>query len=77
VEKTEKEYGRVSALQVNRFNFESGSEVSVYVPQIEISEYYPSSGKSKRESFYCITNTELEALQYAIKSRDNIKENPL
>jgi hypothetical protein len=79
----DKEYGKVTAMKIQRLNEDTKTLETVYFPQFEVIKYKPSTGNTISETFVCISDdktqsgvvecdTELEALQIAMKFRDNL-----
>ena len=79
-ENTSIEYGRVSALKIGKFNEDLGKIKYTYMPQIEIVEYRDDNGETVSQKFVCLScdketvkfDKEIDALQYAIKTRNEI-----
>lgn len=80
-ENTSREYGRVSALEIGEWNEVSLKIDYYYLPQVEIIEYRHDNGKTISQKFMCLScdnrnvrlDKEIEALQYAISSRNEMK----
>lgn len=78
--KIAREYGRVTAKEINRYDKEKRREYTVYLPQFELIEYDPTNGETISEKFVCISkedgivecDSELDALKFAINYRDNL-----
>jgi len=74
-----REFERVSALKNTKWNKEKDELETIYIPQVELVEYYESSGKIKFKNFIGVSTgtnivefeTEIEAIQYAIQARNN------
>lgn len=77
----EQEFERISALKITKIDKEISELREVFIPQIEIVKYNAGSGEIISKDFFCVSNganvcefdTELEALKYAMKVRDDDK----
>ena len=76
MENVEKEVGRISALKQNKYNSKKNMLETYYFAQVEIIEYEAYSGDEIKLYFVTDTNksfnSELSALKYAMKYRDEI-----